>query len=140
MLEDFSDVLTLVKILLVVLKISGSCLKLRLLAPQQLPPGSHCCLQVVGYLCEIVAVIDEVGGVHPVSRSLDVTLLMVEHSLNGPVGNSLARFARPVARPVVGQPRTCQPFLWAESESGEEEDGEGDTGQQDGGCSKVEVV
>ena len=25
-------------------------LKLRLLAPQQLPPGSHCCLQVVGYL------------------------------------------------------------------------------------------
>ena len=95
-------------------------LKLRLLAPQQLPPGSHCCLQVVGYLsvvcltgvifvivtcvlpgcclcspkkndiiivniitmisdlCEIVAVIDEVGGVHPVSRSLDVTLLVIE--------------------------------------------------------------
>ena len=25
-------------------------LKLRLLAPQQLPPGSHCCLQVVGHL------------------------------------------------------------------------------------------
>ena len=34
---------------------------------------------------------------------------------------------------TVGQPRTCQPFLWAESESGEEEDGEGHTGQQDGG-------
>ena len=30
-------------------------LKLRLLAPQQLPPGSHCCLQIVGHL-HIVAI------------------------------------------------------------------------------------
>ena len=35
-------------------------------------------ITMISDLCEIVAVIDEVGGVHPVSRSLDVTLLVIE--------------------------------------------------------------
>ena len=56
---------------------------------------------------------------------------MVEHRLDGPVGNAFARFAR--WRRPVGESRTRQAFLLAKSKSGEQEYGEGDTGEQDGG-------